>query len=98
MGSIINKHVIVTGYNIQPVHDRAISVFGSIVTPIFSSPLNSVQSFYIIPTGSKQGWDIDKKHDDDIYEFCNSVNTISLSCNIVILNVTEDQIDIHLTL
>lgn len=47
---IFNKHI-------DSVEDNKPNTGASMITPIFPSPMNGYRTFFIIPDGSKLGWD-----------------------------------------
>jgi hypothetical protein len=64
MGYIRHNAIIVTsgGYveaneKLQLAHQKAVDLFGGLVTPIIISVMNDHQSFFVAPDGSKEYWD-----------------------------------------
>lgn len=59
MGYIRHHAIVVTSWNdikLKVAHVYAKGVFGETVSEIIDSPVNSYQSFFIAPDGSKEGW------------------------------------------
>ena len=59
MGYIKHHAIAVTSWNkekLYEAHKKAVNIFGSIVSEIVRSNINSYLSFFIAPNGSKEGW------------------------------------------
>lgn len=56
---------------IQAAHDRATIIFGGdMVSPVVKSRENRVESFFIAPDGSKEGWPESERGDRERAAFC----------------------------
>lgn len=67
MGYIKHHTIIVTDWNddIKITHQKAVEIFGQLVSPIIPGLVNNQASFFVAPDGSKEGWlDSDKCNDN----------------------------------
>jgi hypothetical protein len=66
-------HTIAVTTNIErwaaPAHAKAVAIFGDGVTPIFETKLNGVWSFFVLPDGSKEGWEASDEGDARRFAF-----------------------------
>lgn len=71
MGYIKHHAIAVTSWDeiITKAHEEAVRIFGHLVTPIIDSGMNSYQSFFIAPDGSKEGWELSNEGDHNREEF-----------------------------
>lgn len=68
MGTIIHKAMCITSWHketIEKLH-AIVDEEGIPVTEIHESPVNSYFTFFVIPSGSKYGWEAQKQHDKNI--------------------------------
>lgn len=59
MGYIAHHCIVVTSWkeeSVKAAHEKASELFGSTVTPMQKSLINSYFTFFIGPDGSKEGW------------------------------------------
>lgn len=49
---------------LSSVHEKAIEIFGDLVSPIIESKLNGYKSFFIAPDGSKEYWPDSELYDN----------------------------------
>ena len=73
MGVIKHNCIIVTDWKrdeLKLSHEKAIEVFGEMVSPIVQSPYNGYLSFFIASDGSKEGWEDSDVYDKKRREFC----------------------------
>jgi len=91
MGYIKHNAIIVTSFDVVHLHtiyDLAYDIFyagegWNIISPIMQSPINSYQSFFIAPDGSKEGWGDSHKGDELRQQFKDEAKALNLFVDIV---------------
>ncbi len=66
MGYIRHHLIAVSSFDkdkIDWIHQKAKSIFESMVTDVLYSPVGAWNTFFIGPDGSKEGWDDSHKYD-----------------------------------
>lgn len=48
--------IVVVGRSLKVSHNKAVKMFGVLVSPIITS-INGIQSYFIAPDGSGEGWE-----------------------------------------
>ena len=82
MGYIRHHAIAVTSWDIGKIsiiHEKAVDLFGSIVSELIESPVNTYISFFIAPDGSKEGWSESELHDSKRAKFIKEVNKLKYS-------------------
>jgi hypothetical protein len=70
MGYIKHHAIVVCGWDdIAIAHEKAIEIFGELVSNVVPGVINGYQSFFIAPDGSKEGWEVSTTHDDKRDEY-----------------------------
>ncbi len=71
MGRICHHTLVVTSLDerIEPLHSKAVEIFGDTVSAIVNSGTNGYRSFFVAPDGSKEGWDLSVNGDRRRQEF-----------------------------
>ena len=71
MGYICHHTIVVCswGDHINEAHDKAVDLFGELVSPIINGLTNGYQSFFVAPDGSKEGWNTSDEMNDNRNEF-----------------------------
>lgn len=60
MGYMRHHAILVTHWEaarIERAYLKAVEIFGDMVSPLVKSESNGIQTFVIVPDGSKEGWD-----------------------------------------
>lgn len=60
MGYIRHHTIVVTSWDehVEPAWQKAVEVFGNAaVSPVLNSERNGYRSFFVVPDGSKEGWE-----------------------------------------
>jgi len=68
----------------QKAHGVAVEIFGERVTPIITDNVNAYKTFFIVPDGSKEGWDASEIGDmqrDRFIEWLDSTRHEDGSCS-----------------
>jgi len=82
MGEMRHHSIVVTSDDtdiIKLVHNKAISLFEHLVSPIIRSRANGFQSFFIAPDGSKEGWETSDHYDINRKDYINYLNTFGFA-------------------
>jgi hypothetical protein len=61
VGYIKHDTIVCTAWDakyVAPVHEKAVQLFGDLVSEIIEGKSNGQVSFFIAPDGSKEGWDV----------------------------------------
>lgn len=67
MGIQTNYAIVIGHWDnsaIQAAYEKAVEMFGDLVSPIIKSVANGYKSFYIAPDASKRGWPIATRFDE----------------------------------
>ena len=76
MGYMRHHAIIVTADTdrIRPAFNRAVSLFGGLVSALVPAAVNDYRTFIVAPDGSKEGWDVSDDHDRKRHAFIDWIN------------------------
>lgn len=80
MGTINHDTIIVTSWNeknLKEAHNKAIELFGNLVSNVVDGVRNQYTSFFIAPDGSKEKWPESDKYDKLRNQFIDYINSLA---------------------
>lgn len=72
--------IMISGYDgaeeyMTKDHEKAVELFGHLVTPMMDDVVNGLRTFVVVPTGSKINRDESNKHEDSCKKFVEFLKT-----------------------
>ncbi|MDA8119998.1 MAG: hypothetical protein M0Z85_08130 [Gammaproteobacteria bacterium] len=82
MGYYVHHAIVVTCRDharqmLIEAHERAVAIFGEMVSPIVPSPIGMMSSFFVAPDGSKEGWSESDEYDAKRETFANFLDAFA---------------------